>query len=177
MIQSVPTTSLALVSMPWHLLGFPSIQLGTLQAVMEEAGLGCRSHSFHLELLRFLRSEGIEALDIDDFGAVGSTWATLGVGDWAFALPGVRVASPRRDEEYFELCRRKGVPDALLEKLTRVKERMPDFLEACADEVLAEGFEQTVAAKTDHRTATCQPQHQRWQGEVVEEIENPLGPG
>jgi ribosomal peptide maturation radical SAM protein 1 len=131
--------SISLVCMPWHLLGSPSIQLGTLQALLERAGITCRSHSLYLEFLNFLRRSGSQRtrLDIDDYGAVCSQWMNVGAGDWVFAIPAIRAVSRERDGRFKALCSEAGMPDALLGKLERLRELAPVFLERCADEILA----------------------------------------
>ena len=125
--------------MPWHLLGSPSIQLGTLQALLERAGLACRSHSLYLEFLDFLRRSGSQRnlLDIDDYGAVCSQWMNVGAGDWVFAIPAIREVSRERDERFRALCSEAGMSDALLAELERLRDLVPAFLERCADEILA----------------------------------------
>ena len=53
--------------MPWHVLSAPSIALGTLQAVLHDAGIPCRTHSLYLAFIDFLaeRFEGTPQWDSD----------------------------------------------------------------------------------------------------------------
>ncbi len=136
-------TSVSLVCMPWHLLGSPSIQLGTLHALLQRDGIRCRSHSFHLEFQDFLASRsGGRAFTIDDYGAVSCRWENVGAGEWVFALPEMRAdghGGPARDERYLALLREEGLTEALIDELRALRELVPAFLERCADEVLASG--------------------------------------
>jgi ribosomal peptide maturation radical SAM protein 1 len=138
-VLSRTNDDISLVCMPWYALGFPSIQLGTLQAVLERAGVGCRSHSLHLGFQDFLtgqRHHGRAVLSLDDYGDICGRWARLGAGDWAFALPALRRSSKARDERYFKLCRAEGMPKQLCAKLRHLRELVPLYLESCADEIL-----------------------------------------
>jgi ribosomal peptide maturation radical SAM protein 1 len=132
-------TSISLVCMPWHLVGSPSIQLGTLEAVLARAGIACRSHSLHLELARFLaeRREECRGFDLADYGEVATRWMNLGAGEWVFALSPVRRESPERDAALLDLWRANGMPAELSRRLERLRARVPAFLERCADEILA----------------------------------------
>lgn len=145
------TRSVALVSMPWSLLGAPSIQIGTLTALCARAGLATRAHSFHLELVDFeAASGGRDPFGIEDYRAVADRFATAGAGEWVFAIPPVRAPSRAKDEAMGALLRQRGMPRALWRKLERLRERIPLFLEHCADEILearpaAVGFTTTYA--------------------------------
>jgi ribosomal peptide maturation radical SAM protein 1 len=125
--------------MPWHLLGSPSIQLGTLEALLQRANVSCRSHSLYLDFVRFLGEldPAIRGLGIEDYGELASRWINVGAGEWLFAVRGIRKRSGARDERFFELCRANGMSDELVGKLERTREHIPAFLERCADEILA----------------------------------------
>ena len=131
--------SISLVCMPWHLLGSPSIQLGTLEALLAHSGLACRSHSLHLEWMGFLaeQSAACGGFDLDDYGEVATRWMNLGAGEWIFALPPIRHASPARDDELVALFRANGMSQELIGKLWLLRAQVPDFLDRCADEILA----------------------------------------
>lgn len=131
--------SVSLVCMPWHQLGSPSIQLGTLHALLARSRIACRSHSLYLDFLRSVADTGARRgrLGIDEYGAICSQWMNIGAGDWVFAVPGVRRASEERDRRFEDLCRAHGMQRELADKLRRVRDRVPSFLESCADEILA----------------------------------------
>ena len=44
----------ALVGMPWEPLSLPSLQVGTLTAVLERAGLRVEARSLHLAFMEWL---------------------------------------------------------------------------------------------------------------------------
>jgi ribosomal peptide maturation radical SAM protein 1 len=129
--------SVGLVCMPWHMLGSPSIQLGTLHALLERSGIPCRSHSFHLELASFLGQRlGLErGFSLDDYGRVCGDGLNVGLGEWLFAPRTPRRAE--REQRYRALCRSAGLERELLERLARARALVPEFLERCADEILA----------------------------------------
>lgn len=136
----MPGDSVALVCMPWHMLGSPSIQLGTLEGILRRAGIACTSHSLYLEFQSFLLStqpNATTAFSIDDYGDICSRWMNLGAGDWVFAVPAVREVATVRDAAYVALLRSRGMPDELIEKLSALREVVPQFLSRCADEILA----------------------------------------
>ncbi|MEZ5966771.1 MAG: RiPP maturation radical SAM C-methyltransferase [Planctomycetota bacterium] len=130
--------SVSLVCMPWHALAAPSIQLGILQAVLQDAGVACTSHSSFLQFLHHLGAPR-GPLTPEDYLELGDRWFMHGTGEWVFALPPVRRVDAARDREYLAGLRRAGVSQRAVEKLCEVRARVPDFLEACADEILASG--------------------------------------
>ncbi len=131
--------------MPWHAHTVPSIQLGILQSELERSGVSCRSHHLYLDFADFVVREGLLALE--DYQLIGDFWFMVAPGEWAFALPPVRAASEGKDRAYFELLRSKGVPELLLDRLVEVRQRVPEFLDRCADEILA-GSPQMVGFTT-----------------------------
>ncbi len=133
------TPGIALVCLPWHLLTSPSIQLGTLQAACEASGLSVRSHSFHLAFAEFLDAEpGPTEFGLDEYGEVATRWENVGLGDWLFAAPEFGGPSGGRDREYEALLNSAGVEPELLERLRRLRARIPRFIAACADELALE---------------------------------------
>jgi hypothetical protein len=65
--------SVALVCIPWHMLGSPSIQIGTLEAVLQQTGIACTSHSLFLEYQSHLITSGLAdstRFTLDDYGEV-----------------------------------------------------------------------------------------------------------
>ena len=80
--------SVSLVCMPWHTLGSPSIQLGTVHASLARAGITCASHSLHVEFMRFLSGGDSKCarLDLEEYAAIGSEWMNVGAGEWKVPL-------------------------------------------------------------------------------------------
>lgn len=129
----------SLVCMPWPLADMASIQLGTLSAVLERAGISTRCHSLYLKFLEFCNAPGLFArqrLSVSDYREISSTFAHLLAGEWVFAVPPVRVSSAEMDREFTELLRRGGMDGKLQRKLRHVRNRIPEFLELCEEEVL-----------------------------------------
>ncbi len=130
-----------LIAMPWQVLNLPSIQLGTLQAVLEGAGVRAEARSFHLAFMDHCRRETAgrpEAgrIQLQDYEAVGDVHGRLGLGEWIFAVPPFRDA-PHLDAQYLAHLRAQGVPEATMAKALAMRLLVPAFLEACAGDVLA----------------------------------------
>ncbi len=131
----------ALVSLPWQALDAPSLQVGLLHELLRDAGLPVRAHSLHLGFLDFLATAFAgekQPFTAEDYRFISDRWAELAVGDWIFAIESVRAASPQKDKQYAELVTRRGMPKDLLKRLQRLRQRVPVFLAAAADEILAE---------------------------------------
>lgn len=136
--QHASPSATALVCLPWHTLESPSIQLGTLHASLERARLPVRSHSLHLAFQDFLEVNARDiGFSLDDYALVATRLSNLGAGEWVFALPPQRAERPGREQRYARFLRANGVSHELLAKLAQLRARVPEFLERCADEVLA----------------------------------------
>ncbi len=143
MIEHAPTTDtrpVALVSMPWQALNAPSLQVGLLKVLLERKGIPARAHSLHLGFMDFLATVCAgenQPFTAEDYRFISDRWAELAVGDWIFATEAVRAASPQKDKRYAELLQHRGMHRKLLERLQRLRRRVPAFLASAADEVLA----------------------------------------
>ena len=65
--SSAREPSVLLVSMPWTVLGAPSLELGLLRAVLDQAGIPCRVRHLSLFMLEHLRAQTYEDLS-DAYG-------------------------------------------------------------------------------------------------------------
>lgn len=129
-----------LVSMPWETLLKPSIQLGTLQAVLDRAGIASRACYFKLAFMEHCasatahRPEG-ERLRLADYEMVAIRCYHIGLGDWIFAVPPFREDSGL-DEPYLAYVRGEGLPEEDLAKAIAMRALVPAFLESCAQQIL-----------------------------------------
>lgn len=142
--------AVALVCMPWHVVRAPSIQLGILHALLRAHGISCASHSLYLQFADFVRRAGPgngELLTLDEYFGLGDRWFLTGAGDFAFALPPVRRPDREADRRFLQHLRRARLPSRLLRRLPRLREQVPLFLGAAADEILA-GDPQVVGFTT-----------------------------
>ena len=131
---------IALVSMPWQALDSPSLQVGLLAALLDNAEIPHREFSLHLGLMDFLaKVHGSEKQPFtpDDYRQISDRWAEVAVGDWIFATEDVRAASPPRDKRYEEMIDRRGMAKDLRKKLVRLRKRVPQFIASAAEEILA----------------------------------------
>jgi ribosomal peptide maturation radical SAM protein 1 len=140
-----------LVSMPWAVIYLPSIQLGTLEAVLRDVGVTATARSYYLDFVEYTMSataaapEG-ERITVDDHVAISeSSWLT-GMGDWVFAVPPLREATAEQDRAYAEYLTARHIEPRLLAIAERMKRAVPAFIERCADDVLA--WEPTIVGFT-----------------------------
>ncbi len=129
----------SLVCMPWHLVESPSIQIGTLKAVLDNSGISAQTHSMHLEFMKFiskLRSdEG--GISLREYEEVCSQYGNIGVGEWVFAVEPAVEFSLGEQQRNFALLREGGVSRDLALRLKTLKAHVPEFLKICADEIMA----------------------------------------
>jgi ribosomal peptide maturation radical SAM protein 1 len=127
-----------LIAMPWPLLDRPSIQLGVLQSVLEEAGVCMEVRSLYLEFMEFLASNTANLPDekritTADYQEIA---AQSFIGDWIFAVPPFHD-SRASDEEYFAYLRDENVSQELISKAIQMRQLVPAFLDRCVRDILA----------------------------------------
>src|SRR6185436_5425806 len=133
--------TITLVALPWHALSMPSIQLGTLCAVLGQAGIATEVRSLMLAFMEHCvaetegRPEG-ERITVADYATVAEDYASRGLGDWIFAIPSFRDDAVR-DAQYVAYLRDLGVPETVLGKALVMRTLVPAFLDRCVEEILA----------------------------------------
>jgi len=137
----VRASTVILVALPWHALHVPSIQLGTLCAILGQAGIATEVRSLNLAFMEhcLAATEGrpeIERITVADYATVGEEHSPRGLGDWIFAVPPFRQ-DPEHDAQYLAYLRQLRVPETVLAKALRLRELVPSFLERCVTEILA----------------------------------------
>jgi ribosomal peptide maturation radical SAM protein 1 len=143
--------AVSLVSMPFKDLCQPPIQLGILQRCLERAGVTARSHSLELAFMDHLHAKtaggvGGAPLTIDDYLRIATQEFHVHLGDWIFKVP--PYAEPSSDDEdYIAHVRSEGVSDEVITIALRMRNFVPEFLEAAADELLA-GMPRVVGFST-----------------------------
>ncbi len=130
-----------LISMPWSSLYRPSIQTGTLQSVLQRAGIPTEVRSFNLAFMDYIASVDASLAEdkkflIEDYLDVGEGCYMIALGDWLFAVPPFRDL-PESDEQYLGYFRDKGGQDEMFEKALRLREMVPAFLERCVEDIVA----------------------------------------
>ena len=144
-----------LVSMPWDQLEYPPIQLGILQRVLEQAGIGSEVHSLKLDFLEHCiaatrRCPGDERLGVGEYDLVVEWSRDVALGDWIFTEP-----SRDRDNGYLALLCDHAMPEHDIGVAQRFRALVPSFLDGCADAIAAAapavvgfttGANQTVAS-------------------------------
>jgi ribosomal peptide maturation radical SAM protein 1 len=139
--QTTPDTpaSVWLIAMPWQPLHAPSIQLGTLQAILERAGVRPVVQSAWLDFMEHCLAETAHRPEPERIGLSDYTMVTtysVGFGNWIFAVPPFRD-SPDADDAYLAYVRRIGVPERDIAKVCRMRSLVPAFLDRLAGEIVA----------------------------------------
>ena len=129
------TPSVTLLVMPWYPLALPSIQVGTLAAVLRQAGIATATRWLTLD---FMDHCVTERLTPADYKAVSEKQPGLGLREWIFAVPPFRDA-PAENEAYLAYLRQQQVDEAEIANACRMRALVPGFLERCAETVLADG--------------------------------------
>ncbi|MFB9515009.1 RiPP maturation radical SAM protein 1, partial [Streptomyces purpureus] len=115
------TGRVTLVSMPWNNVKRPSIQVGTLRSVAEEAGWRAASHYAYLDFYGLARTSlSMSDAEWDDaYESVSEGLYHLSVGDWIFAR---RDANSAQRDAYFTELRGKGIDEATIALIDALRE-------------------------------------------------------
>jgi ribosomal peptide maturation radical SAM protein 1 len=122
-----------LITMPWDSLVLPSIQIGTLRAVLAREGLATEARSFNLSMAEHMARAGFS---VTDYERVNDEFWRRGLGDWLFGVPPFRETTSERDAAYREFLCAGSADRAYLERMLGVRKLVPSYLEACARDVL-----------------------------------------
>jgi len=129
------TPSVTLLVMPWYPLALPSIQAGTLAAVLRQAGIATQTRWLTLD---FMDHCVAERFTVADYKAVSERQPGLGLREWIFAVPPFRDA-PAEDEAYLAYLRQRKVDEAEIANACRMRALVPGFLERCPVAVVGHG--------------------------------------
>ncbi len=129
-----------LINMPWSMPHRPSIQLGTLQSLLNRSNIQTEVRSFNLVFMDHLASnpDHEERFSFADYLEIAEKHFGIGLGDWIFAVAPFRDPD-EWDEQYLEYVRAPGGRDEIVAKALRIRQLVPSFLERCVDDVLAAG--------------------------------------
>ncbi|MFP2928926.1 RiPP maturation radical SAM C-methyltransferase [Pyxidicoccus sp. 3LG] len=125
-----------LVAMPWHSLDTPSLAIG----ILHERVKRCRNpHEVvdvyaNLKWAEYLHTRSNGQISIRSYLNISERGIWIGMGDWLFA-PALHGTTEWKQEEYVAAL---TGPDWNKEALFQVQRWTPDFIEALADEVLAQ---------------------------------------
>lgn len=132
------TGGVMLIAMPWQILQLPSIQLGTLQPLLEQAGIRTDVRSFKLDFMEHCRVASQRRIGLSDYEAVAADHYWVGLGEWIFAVPPFSDGG-EDDAAYLEYLRRQRVPERDIGNALAMRKQVPAFLEACVADVLSAG--------------------------------------
>ncbi|MFI5977234.1 RiPP maturation radical SAM C-methyltransferase [Streptomyces sp. NPDC051452] len=126
-----------LVTMPWHPIDLPSLQLGLLNSLLRRTRPGDEVSEFHASLrwAEFLLDRSDGRIGPGDYVAVGSDAIFHGLGDWVFS--GALYDDP--DWGLARLRDYAAARDLPVETAVAMRPHAADFIARCADEVLAQG--------------------------------------
>jgi ribosomal peptide maturation radical SAM protein 1 len=123
-----------LISMPFGPVERPSLALGLLHAHCARLGIECRTSYLNLEFA--------ELVGMRDYGWLsGKAPYTAFAGEWVFA-EAVYGPRPSVDERYLArvMSERWRSSDHDIQRLQRIREAVPGFLDRSADQIVADGY-------------------------------------
>src|SRR5262245_47525849 len=124
-----------LITMPWDILGSPSLALGILHQLCADAGFDVETQNFKLRWMEHLlqdqrpRRDPIVLEDYEKISCHGN-----GLGDWIFAEP--PMTTSHAIEAYADVMR-DGGDRRFLSKLLEMRRLVPSFLDRCVADVMA----------------------------------------
>jgi ribosomal peptide maturation radical SAM protein 1 len=134
MQAAIRPDGITLVSMPWESVHGPSIQLGTLHALLDSNGIPVQTRAGNLDFLEWCLAAPSERLTFGEYESLASDYSHTGLPEWIFAVPPYPSTESRDGVFLREL--EKVVPASLLSAAKRVRRSVPRFLEQYAEEIL-----------------------------------------
>jgi len=122
-----------LVALPWARLEHPSIQLGLLKAILDARGVKSKQLHLYLKFVDHLAAFD-STLGPEDYDDVATKYF---IGDWIFSVPPFET-SANAEDGYLDYLRKEGEGEAFIAKVARMREAVPSFLEAAANEILSQ---------------------------------------
>lgn len=122
-----------LVAMPWAKVEHPSIQLGILHALLEQAGIECTPIFAYLRFMEHCARASSRALSVDDYNEIAVEYF---IGDWIFAVPPFRK-EPANVSGYVDYLRRTGAPETAIVKAPQFRRHVATFLKKLTTEIVA----------------------------------------
>ncbi|MDQ0989583.1 DUF5825 family protein [Streptomyces sp. V3I7] len=125
-----------LVTMPWHPIDLPSLQVGLLHRLLRQVRPDDEVREFHgsLRWAEFLLEHSAGRLRPADYEAIGSDSIFDGLGDWVFS-------GALYDDADWGVARLKeyaAARDLCIDTASAMRAHAADFILACATEVLAQ---------------------------------------
>ncbi len=135
------TYDIALVTMPWSSLSFPSIQLGTVASLLARDGISTRSFHYNLRFAEFAigRTASLPPAERVTLQILHQIAESQHIGEWIFAVPPFRERDDASDQAFRELTEQRSIPGGRIETLYQLRELAEPFLASCADELIATG--------------------------------------
>jgi ribosomal peptide maturation radical SAM protein 1 len=130
-----------LISMPFQALETPSIQLGTLKAILERSAIVAETRHYKIDFLErcieaTVGSSAEQRIDPAVYERFAHDYFRLGLGDWVFAGDPLRTPDPARDRAYLDWLVDRGLASpGDVAAAIRMRALVPDFMTACAEDV------------------------------------------
>lgn len=145
-----------LAAMPWKHAQSPSIQLGTLHAVLERHGVPVVSRHFFLEFIEFIleQEQASEAQTdslIVSYSDICEGSFKSGVGDFIFSGPPLREITPEIEKAFYDFLG-DGNIRAQIPAAERMRKHVPAFMERCVREILDSGADVVGFTTTFNQT-------------------------
>jgi ribosomal peptide maturation radical SAM protein 1 len=138
--MTIPATDVLLVSMPWAVLHSPSIQIGTLQALLEQNGFSATSRHYYLDAAEYFINLGNAAQNeftCEDYRSIAGQFYQFGLGDWIFAVPPYKDITPEDDENYRRYLTENPVPEKIIEKAFLLRDNVGELLNKWVADILS----------------------------------------
>ena len=127
-----------LVTMPFGAIDFPSIQLGTVKALLTAGGISASVRHYNVTFAEhvIVGSRDLPSRDAITLSDMLSTSQTS-LGDWIFSVAPFREPTLESDAACAALVANGSRPDGEYELSVRLRGFVPDFLAKCVDDILA----------------------------------------
>lgn len=130
------STDVVLVSMPWPELSLPSIQLGTLNALLQREAIASDTFHAYVTFADWACTNLKSVFDLRTYQAV-SHRAVGGLGEMIFNIEPYRTLTAEQESDYWSFCKASGEQEETIAAAIALRHAVPSFLEICLDRILS----------------------------------------